>query len=108
MAGPKKVGAPGLKSPAPHPMASRPLPVPVAKSEPREEMDITFVPKDAMEASTTPAIEMDFSSPVPGSQTAVQASRARANTISNINTNIFDLDAFSDMENLLIGLAENI
>lgn len=98
---------PGVRSP----MASRPLPVPVAKNEPREEMDITFVPQGAVQDAGIPALEMDFSSPVPGSETAAKAhpsSRTRASTISNINTNIFDLDAFSDMEDLLIGLADNI
>lgn len=108
---PPQTGSPKvLFPPRSSPMASRPLPVPVPKNEPREEMDITFVPQDAMQDAGIPAIEMDFSSPVPGSETAAksQASRTRANTISNINTNIFDLDAFSDMEDLLIGLADGM
>lgn len=89
-------------------LASRPLPVPVARNEPREEMDINFVPQDAVQDSTIPAIEMDFTTAVPGSETAARAQRTRASTISNINTNVFDLDAFSDMESLLIGLADGI
>lgn len=106
---PVKYGSPKMP-PARSPMVARPLPVPVAKSEPREEMDINIVPQDAMQDAGIPAIEMDFSSPVPGSETASKAhpNRTRASTISNINTNVFDLDAFSDMEDLLMGLADNI
>lgn len=102
------VGAAPKKSGVPSRIGSRPLPVPQPRSEPREEMDITFMPQDAVQDKTMPALEMDFSSPVPGSETASRTQRTRANTISNINTNVFDLDAFSDMEDLLLGLADGI
>lgn len=62
----------------------------------------------AVQDSGYPSIEMDFSTPVPGSSSAATRARHRASTISNINTNIFDIDAFSDMEDLLKGLADNI
>lgn len=53
-------------------------------------------------------IEIDFSPDVPGSSNNSSMHRRRASTVRNINTNVFDLDAFSDMEDLLKGIAESL
>ena len=83
---------------------SRPLPSFNANT-PKEEVNIVGMNSTNVNSNDS-TLEMDFSAAVPGSKTA--NARTRASTISNINTNVFDLDAFSDMEDLLLGLADHM
>lgn len=72
----------------------------------QQEVDLSVEWKS--ESQNNENIEIDFSPSVPGSQSEATQRRRRASTVSNINTNVFDLDAFSDMEDLLQGLADSL